>query len=417
MTVALVEVTPTTSSVLAGTPVTLTAVARSAAGASISGKVFTWTSSAPSVATVSNGTVTTIAAGSATISASVDGQSGQATIEVVNPAEILTFVRPFGSTVDYFTTNFHDHDIPQAFFDNGRKVTFWGEQYDVTGYEGHEGYDWRMAEGTPILAVASGTVFSLSSGSFACPLLNTQIPADGNGIVIITHTLPGGVTVRSLYAHLSRKDVTVGQQVVAGQQIGLSGNVGCSLNPHLHFGVLRTTQTNNGQPSIIDPYGWSGTGADPWTANPAGAASIRLWRSGEAPTLATRITIPVTDAGSNAFFGLTYAQTMGLNDAANPNNEFIEITRDPAFAPASLDISGSTVRTRAGTQYTIPVGIVLSAATPTIRVYSGSGINTATTLYMGKTAGIYDNTRECISVFNASGNLRNRMTLGSNGCS
>ncbi len=39
----------------------------------------------------------------------------------------------------------------------------------------------------------------------------------------------------SLYLHLSRVDVSVDAQVISGQQIGLSGNTGCSTGAHLHF--------------------------------------------------------------------------------------------------------------------------------------------------------------------------------------
>ncbi|MFN2317139.1 MAG: peptidoglycan DD-metalloendopeptidase family protein [Gemmatimonadales bacterium] len=415
--VASVHVSPPTSSVLAGTPVPLSAEARTAQGTAIPGKTFTWNSSAQAVATVSAaGVVSTLAPGATTISAMVDGQSGQASVEVVDPTVIPVFVRPFAAGVDYFTTNLHDHDIPQAFFDNGRKVSFWGEQYDVVGYEGHEGYDWRMPEATPILAAAAGTVTSLASPAFFCPLINAEVPANGNGIVIISHPLPGGVTVQTLYAHLSVKSVVVGQQVTEGQQIGLSGTVGCSLNPHLHFQVRRMTQTNNGQPSNIDPYGWSGAGSDPWLANAGGAASIRLWKVGTAPDLLSRDTRPVNLAGSTAFFGVTAVQAMGVRDDITPNNEYVEISRDPAFAPAALDIGGATVRTRAGVQYTIPAGTTLSAAVPTIRIYSGSGTGTATTFYMGKSAGIYDNVRECVQVFSAAGLLRNAIALGVAGC-
>ena len=39
------------------------------------------------------------------------------------------------------------------------------------------------------------------------------------------------------YAHLSSRDVTVGQHVDAGQTIGRSGNTGNSRGPHLHYEI------------------------------------------------------------------------------------------------------------------------------------------------------------------------------------
>jgi hypothetical protein len=51
----------------------------------------------------------------------------------------------------------------------------------------------------------------------------------------------------------------------------------------LHFDVRRLTNTNNGLPTPIDPFGWQGAGADPWAQHPDGAESLWLWRQGEAP--------------------------------------------------------------------------------------------------------------------------------------
>ncbi|MCB1171641.1 MAG: M23 family metallopeptidase, partial [Leptospiraceae bacterium] len=52
--------------------------------------------------------------------------------------------------------------------------------------------------------------------------------------------------LKTLYAHLSRINVRVGQSVNGGQKIGVSGSTGMSTGPHLHFEVIR-----NGKP--VDP--------------------------------------------------------------------------------------------------------------------------------------------------------------------
>jgi len=83
--VASVTVSPTTAGLLINATRQLSAVTKDAAGATLSGRVVTWSSSAPAVATVSaSGLVTGVAAGSATITATSEGKSGTATVTVTN---------------------------------------------------------------------------------------------------------------------------------------------------------------------------------------------------------------------------------------------------------------------------------------------------------------------------------------------
>jgi hypothetical protein len=85
--VASVSVSPSSSSLLVGGSVQLAATARDSSGATLSGIAFTWASSASTVATVSSGgLVTGQAAGTVTVTATVQSVSGKATVAVMAPA-------------------------------------------------------------------------------------------------------------------------------------------------------------------------------------------------------------------------------------------------------------------------------------------------------------------------------------------
>jgi murein DD-endopeptidase MepM/ murein hydrolase activator NlpD len=59
--------------------------------------------------------------------------------------------------------------------------------------------------------------------------------AEYGRFVLLEH--PGGY--QTMYGHLSRITVAMGQPVDARQVIGLSGNTGRSSAPHLHFEIRR----------------------------------------------------------------------------------------------------------------------------------------------------------------------------------
>lgn len=87
----------------------------------------------------------------------------------------------------------------------------------------HKGVDVGIPIGTPVVAMANGTV------SYAGP-------AGGYGrLVKIAHD--NGYETR--YGHISQALVSPGQKVSKGQVIAKSGNAGVSSGPHLHFEIRK----------------------------------------------------------------------------------------------------------------------------------------------------------------------------------
>ncbi len=98
--VASVSVSPTSATVLVGQTVQLTATPKDVNGSALIGRVVTWASSAPGVATVSaSGLVTAVAAGTATLTATSEGKSGTATVTTTGVPVALVTVTPASTSL------------------------------------------------------------------------------------------------------------------------------------------------------------------------------------------------------------------------------------------------------------------------------------------------------------------------------
>jgi murein DD-endopeptidase MepM/ murein hydrolase activator NlpD len=92
----------------------------------------------------------------------------------------------------------------------------------------HTGMDFTASIGTEIYATGNGVV--------------SKLEKDGRGYgnnIIINH----GYGYETLYGHMSRFNVRLGQKVNRGDLIGFVGNTGSSTGPHLHYEVRK-----NGNP-------------------------------------------------------------------------------------------------------------------------------------------------------------------------
>jgi murein DD-endopeptidase MepM/ murein hydrolase activator NlpD len=89
----------------------------------------------------------------------------------------------------------------------------------------HTGLDFAAPDGTPIRAIANGTITETASAG-----------AYGNRTI---QTLEDGTQV--WYCHQSSFSAEVGDRVTAGEVIGAVGSTGNSTGPHLHFEIRPDT--------------------------------------------------------------------------------------------------------------------------------------------------------------------------------
>lgn len=96
--------------------------------------------------------------------------------------------------------------------------------------EAHPGLDIAVPPGTVVRVAGGGSVIQAG-------------PDPEYGLYVLVQHPEG---YQSLYGHLSRILVAVGQDVEAGEVVGLSGNTGRSSAPHLHFEIRQEGR-------VIDP--------------------------------------------------------------------------------------------------------------------------------------------------------------------
>ncbi len=116
--------------------------------------------------------------------------------------------------------------------------------YQRYGMPGHEGLDFRALTNTNIYACADGTVYEVHSNPRDHPY----------GIHVRLRHADGYKTV---YCHLRKAEVSVGEAVAAGQVVGKADSTGNSSGAHLHLTLKRDGATERGETTypkdVIDP--------------------------------------------------------------------------------------------------------------------------------------------------------------------
>ncbi|MDP4283015.1 MAG: M23 family metallopeptidase [Bacteroidota bacterium] len=152
---------------------------------------------------------------------STDPQGGEEDHDILSTEEIGDFYENYLGKIAYNISY-----TPLGYPYHGRITSGFGHRENPFGganVETHTGLDIKGPIGAPVKAMAEGKVeFAGKNGGFG----NCIKLKHANGF-------------ETLYGHLSKILVNVGQKVDIGQKIGNIGSTGRSTGPHLHYEVHR----------------------------------------------------------------------------------------------------------------------------------------------------------------------------------
>lgn len=189
--VAVVEVSPASSSIVVGSTAQLTAIPRSVSGQALTGRTVTWSSSTPALASVSsNGVVTGLAPGNAVIIASVDGKQGSAAVTVRAVPVASVSVTPTSATTIV-----------------GQSVSLTAVPRDAAGNPlAGRIVGWTSSDNAIATVSSAGLVTGVASGT-------VTITASSEGQSGTATVTVGGVAVASVTVSPATANVIVGQTV------------------------------------------------------------------------------------------------------------------------------------------------------------------------------------------------------------
>jgi len=146
---------------------------------------------------------------------------------------------------------------PQAGVCNAGSGGYWSYSLgDWMYYDGHDGIDFGISY-RPVYAAADADQVVYAGW------WDPQNHKINLGIYVRLHHSNG---YNTYYGHMSSVAVQACSSpgciaMPHGEMLGISGTTGNSSGPHLHL-LVRDPSNRS-----VDPYGWQGSGADPWPAN------------------------------------------------------------------------------------------------------------------------------------------------------
>ncbi|MGQ0646354.1 MAG: beta strand repeat-containing protein [Gemmatimonadaceae bacterium] len=324
--VASVIVSPSSAQLTSGDTITLVATPRDAQGASLAGRVVTWTSSSAQIATVgSTGEVSAQSPGTVTITATSEGKTASAAITVKPVAPVVSSVSvTLNSTLLNVAQTTQAVAVPR---DNAGNA--------ITG----QTITWSSSDNSVATVSSTGLVTAVNGGSVS---IEATVSGVLGGAALTVNAAPPA-PVATVSISLSPTTVGAGQQsqatvvlrdaagnVLTGRTIGFS-----SSNPSVatvSAGGL-VAGVANGTASITATSGGI-----------SGAATITV--SGGAPVVTSvTVTAPVTTLSVN---DTTRAVATALDQSGNPISGMVTYWASSNAAIAKVGAGGKVTALSAG---------------------------------------------------------------------
>ena len=306
--VASVIVVPSSATIQVAATVTLTDTTKDASGNVLANRPVTWSSSAPTIASVdANGTVTGRAAGSATITGTSEGKSGSATITVppLPPSVGSVTIVPNGATID-----------------SGKTVTLTATVRDSAGNAlSGRAVSWSNNGSSVATVSQSGVVTGVALGS--APITARSDTASASVIVTVLRVPVASVTVSAANSTIQVGATTTvtavmkdaGNHVLAGRTVRWkSNNIGVATVDSVS-GVV--TAVAPGTVSIIGTSEGQ-TGSTSITVIPIPVATVTISPSNPSVVerLTTRLAAITKDANGNTLTGRAVTWSIGSTSVA-----------------------------------------------------------------------------------------------------
>lgn len=381
--VASVSVALSASQITVGGTTNATADLRTAAGAAVTGRAVSWTSSSPTVATVNEGgTVTALSAGSTTITATSEGRSGSAALTVI-PAPVatvaITLALPSLTLGTATTASAVLRDERGATL-SGRAVA-WSSSTPAVATVDNSGAITTLAVGTTVItATSEGRSAAATLTVTPVPVATVTVTLAATPIVVGATTSATAVLRAANGATLSGRAVVWNSSAPAVATVSAAGEVTA-----VATGTTVVTATSEGRSGsatltvIVPPVATvTVTGATTLTPGSVSAFSVALRDAAGTPLTNRAVTWTSSDANVAA------VSASGSVTAITPGTATITATSEGRSGSATVTVrsniatvtlSGSS-RLKVGDSYAYTATARLSDGTIVIRPVTWSIVET-----------------------------------------